>query len=286
MSFQGSSELLEPSVGSLADPAALASAQLAPVFVASLLISVWGDQLDASLLQSLAQRVRVIGTVSNYPFRFLPRTALGSGDADFSERGFRKRSFSRRDNFKPNSQRKTLTVHQCHPLRSLARLGLDDGSAPFLGQRKVVVQENLIPSQQSFSIQCAKQCVPGVKPHILRFPLLQMPPARRWRGILIWQKPPSSSRPQHPENAFQTVPVRCPEPAAIIPATLGIRQLRLNQSPLRIGQQLESTLAHSSSEPNSTPPPKIPLVRPNLFMKPSLVIVLVAATLSQEVCGQ
>ena len=139
MSYQESSELSEPRVGSLNDPAALVSAQFAPVFVAALLVvlPVWGDQFDASLLQSLAQWVRVIGAVGDHPFRFLPRPAFGSGDADFVERGFRKRSFSRRGTFKPNSQWKTLTVDQYHPLRSLAALGFTDRGAPFLAGAKL-----------------------------------------------------------------------------------------------------------------------------------------------------
>ena len=50
MSYQESSELSEPRVGSLDNPAMLVSAQLAPVFVAPLLIvlPVRGDQFDAS----------------------------------------------------------------------------------------------------------------------------------------------------------------------------------------------------------------------------------------------
>lgn len=97
MSYQESSELSEPGVGSLDNPATLVTAQLTPVFVAPLLIvlPIWGDQFDASLLQSLAQWVRVVGAVGNHPFRFLPRTAFSSGDADFFERGFRRRNFWR-----------------------------------------------------------------------------------------------------------------------------------------------------------------------------------------------
>lgn len=69
--------------------------------------------------------------------RLLPRPAFGSGDADFGECGFRKRSFSRRGTFKPNSQRKTLTVDQYHPLRALATLGFTDCGAPFLAGAKL-----------------------------------------------------------------------------------------------------------------------------------------------------
>jgi hypothetical protein len=133
MPNQESPEVAEPCIGPLDDPAALVAAQFPSVFVTPLLVvlSIWCDQFDASLLQSLAQRVRVIGTIGDHPFRLLPRAAFGPGDADFFERGFRKRSFSRRGTFKPNSQRKTLTVDQYHPLRSLAPLGFADCGAPF-----------------------------------------------------------------------------------------------------------------------------------------------------------
>ena len=139
MPYQEPSELAEPRVGPLDDPAALVTAQFPPVLVAPMLVvlSIRSDQFDAALLQPFAQRVRVVGTVGDYPFRLLPRAAFGSGDADLVERGLRKRSFSRRGTFKPNSQRKTLTVDQYHPLRSLAALGFTDGRAPFLAGAKL-----------------------------------------------------------------------------------------------------------------------------------------------------
>ena len=56
---------------------------------------------------------------------------------DFGERGFRKRNFCRRGTFQPNSQRKTLTVDQYHPLRALAALGFTDGGAPFFAGAKL-----------------------------------------------------------------------------------------------------------------------------------------------------
>ena len=139
MPNQESSELTEPCIGPLDDPAALVAAQFPSVLVTPLFVvlSIGCDQLDASLLQSLAQWVRVVRTVGNHPFRLLPRAAFGPGDTDFFERGFRKRSFSRRGTFKPNSQRKTLTVDQYHPLRSLAALGFADCRAPFLAGAKL-----------------------------------------------------------------------------------------------------------------------------------------------------
>src|SRR5258708_3833955 len=110
MTNEQSSELAEPGVGSFDDPAAFVAAQLAAIFIAPVpaVASVGHDQLDAAFLQPLAQWVRVIGAVSDHPFRLLPRPAFGPGDADLCERGFRKRSFTRRGTFQPNSQWKTL----------------------------------------------------------------------------------------------------------------------------------------------------------------------------------
>ena len=274
MPDQESSELTEPRVGSLDDPAPLVSAQFPSVFVAPLLVvvPVRGDQLDASLLQSLAQRVRVVGTIGDHAFRFLPRAAFGPGDADFLERGFRKRSFSRRGTFKPNSQRKTLTVDQYHPLRSLAALGFTDGSAPFLAGAKLPSRKasshrsNPSPSkapsnvrQASSQTSCSSHC----------FKRRQQVAGE---GYLSGRNRQAAPCPQHPENAFQAVPVRCPGPTAVIPAALGLRQQRLNQSPLRIRQQFKSTLAHTTSETNSDLLQKVLVLRPNLFMKQTLRI--------------
>jgi len=46
------------------------------------------DQFNASLLQPMAQRVRIVAAIGNRPFRLLSRT----GYAGFGERGFRKRN--------------------------------------------------------------------------------------------------------------------------------------------------------------------------------------------------
>jgi hypothetical protein len=139
MTNEQSSELAEPSVGSFDDPAAFVAAQLSAIFIAPVpaVASVRHDQLDASFLQPLAQWVRVVGAVSDHPFRLLPGPAFGPGDADLCERGFRKRSFTRRGTFQPNSQWKTLAVDQYHPLRSLAALGFTDRSAPFFAGAKL-----------------------------------------------------------------------------------------------------------------------------------------------------
>ena len=76
-------------------------------------------------------------------------------DTDFSECGFRQTSFSCRGSFQPNSQRKTLTVDQYHPLRALATL-VFRSQRPFLGRSDAAVQEALFPLQQPHPIQCTQ----------------------------------------------------------------------------------------------------------------------------------
>ena len=132
-------ELSEPCVGALDDPAALVAPELSAVLMLSLLavLAVWDDEVDASLFEPFAERVGVVGTVGDHAFRLRARTASGARDLDFGERGFRKRNFSRRGTFEPNSQRKTATVDQYHPLRTLATLGFTDSGAPFFAGAKL-----------------------------------------------------------------------------------------------------------------------------------------------------
>ena len=139
MADKQSAELSEPCVGSFDDPSALVTPEFSAVLVFALLVvfAIRNDEVDASLFEPLAQRVGVIGAVGDHPFRLLPRSAFGARDFDLGERGFRKRNFSRRGTFKPNSQRKTATVDQYHPLRALATLGFTDCGAPFLAGAKL-----------------------------------------------------------------------------------------------------------------------------------------------------
>src|SRR6516165_1407657 len=117
MTDQQPAELSQPSSRPLHDPAALVSPELAPILISPVLVvpSIRHDQLDAAAAQSLTQRIGVVAAIGNHAFRFLPRAAFRLGDPDLGERGFRKRNFTRRGTFQPNSQRKTFTVDQYHP---------------------------------------------------------------------------------------------------------------------------------------------------------------------------
>ena len=139
MTNQQATELSEPSIGPLHDPTASITPQLASIFIApgSVVLAVGHDQFNASLVQAAAQRVGIVSGVGNHPLRLLPRAALRSRNADFLERGFRKLNFTGGGTFQPNSQRKTFTVDQYHPLRALASLGFADGSAPFFAGAKL-----------------------------------------------------------------------------------------------------------------------------------------------------
>ena len=139
MTDEQSAELSQPCVGSFDDPSALVAPQFPTVLIPFHLVvfAVGRDQLDATSLPSLAQRIGVVAAICDHPFRLLARPAFWPGDADSGERGVRKRNFSRRGTFQPNSQRNTLTVSQYHPLRSLAALGFADCRAPFFAGAKL-----------------------------------------------------------------------------------------------------------------------------------------------------
>jgi hypothetical protein len=139
MTNKESTELTEPGIRAFDDPSALVSAELPAVLVAPELavLAVRNDEVDASFLEPFAQWIGVVGAVGDHSFRLLSRPAFGARDFDLGERGFRKRNFSRRGTFEPNSQRKTATVDQYHPLRPLATLGFTDCGAPFFAGAKL-----------------------------------------------------------------------------------------------------------------------------------------------------
>jgi len=139
MANEESAKLTEPCIGAFDDPASFVASELAPVFIAPELavLAIWNDEVDAALLEALAQGIGVIGAIGDHAFRLLPGPAFEAGDSDCVERGFRKRNLCWRGTFEPNSQRKTATVDQYHPLRALAALGFTDCGAPFFAGAKL-----------------------------------------------------------------------------------------------------------------------------------------------------
>jgi hypothetical protein len=99
---------------------------------------VWANQLDASLLEPLSQRVAIITLVGNEAFRILSRTASAfSCNSNVFYRLFQQRDLRWGRRVQVVSQRNTLAVDHHHPLRSLAAFGLSDALAPFFAGAKL-----------------------------------------------------------------------------------------------------------------------------------------------------
>ena len=253
MTNQQSAELTEPGIGSLHDPAPFVSPQscvhlrsACPLVV----LPVGRDQLDGSLLQPLAQRVGVVSRLGDYALRLLPRPAFRAWDADFGERGFRKRNFCRRGTFQPNSQRKTLTVDQYHPLRSLAALGFTDCGAPFFAGAK-------LPSRKvssHFSRPSSSSA-----PSSARHASSQTPSSSHCfsRRQQVAGEGNSSGRNRHAAPVCRIHrmpskhgPVRCPRSASVVPPRFGSGSNGSISSHCSSRQQLLPLLHDRSSTAN------------------------------------
>jgi hypothetical protein len=139
MTNQQAAKLSEPRIGSFYDPSTLVSTEFPAVLIAPPLVvlSVRRNQINAALFEPLAKWIGVIATVGYDALRLLARAASWPWGADFRDCGLRKLNFTRRGTFEPNSHRKTFTVDQYHPLRSLAAFGLADCRAPFFAGAKL-----------------------------------------------------------------------------------------------------------------------------------------------------
>ena len=84
MTNQQPTELSQPCIGSLHDPAVFIPPKLAPVFVPAMLVilPIGHDQFDSAAAQSLVQRIGIVTTIGNHALRFLPWTAFGARDSD------------------------------------------------------------------------------------------------------------------------------------------------------------------------------------------------------------
>src|SRR2546428_12512963 len=135
------SEVAQPRVGALDDPAPFVSPKRAAVLRcrSNAISLVRADQFDPPLPQPLAQWIAVVRFVSDHPHRLLPRPAgvVTPPYADRRERGFREPDFRGRGRVKVVSQRKTAAVDHHHPLCPLAPLGFSDSAAPFFAGAKL-----------------------------------------------------------------------------------------------------------------------------------------------------
>ena len=224
--------MAEPCVGSFDDPASFVASELAPVFVAPVfaVFSVGHDEVDATLGESFSQRVGVVGAVGDHAFRLRSRAAFASGDFDFG-----KRSFSRRGTFQPNSERKTATVDQYHPLCSLAALGFANRRAPFSPEQSCRPETS--PPTSAGPRHRAHPTTPATRRAIrLALSTASTAASRSPEMDTCRAKTPRRTGLQHPKNALKTRPVRRPRTPTLVLAALRLRQQRLDQLPLRIVQ--------------------------------------------------
>ena len=141
VAYHQAPEVPQPCVGALHDPATLIAPQRSSVLRggSNAILLVRADQLDPANLQTMPQRIAIVGFVSDHAQGFLswsPRM-MGSTYADRRERRFRKPDFRRGCRVKVVSQRNTAAVDHHHPLRPLAPLGFPDSSAPFFAGAKL-----------------------------------------------------------------------------------------------------------------------------------------------------
>src|ERR1700736_2699081 len=78
---------------------------------------------------------------------------------------------------------------------------------PFFSRREAGVDEHFVPVEQAVLIERVEEGVPDLHQHVFAFPLHQPPPTGTGRRIPLRQISPTSTAPQHPQNAFETSPI-------------------------------------------------------------------------------
>src|SRR5260370_15593227 len=135
---------MQPGKQSFDLPTPTIAPQLAPVLRVGLapVDFMRRDQLDAVLLlQSLIQRIAVVGPVADHSLRRRHREALLDG-------GFDETSFMGRSASNPGGDRKTMALRNCHDLGPFAAACWTNCTAPFFAPAKVA----------SMKVSCKSNC--------------------------------------------------------------------------------------------------------------------------------
>src|SRR5581483_8200575 len=230
MTNQQSTKLAQPRVGSLHDPASLIAAQFTSIFIASLrtILAVRHDQVDASLPQSLSQRIGIVSRICNHSGRLLSRTAWATRDADLGEGGFRKLNFMAERHFPAELPAEYLDRRPIPSILYPCHAWFYRRQSPFFSWSKTAVEKGLVPLQQAFLVQSAQQGSPRLQPDALLFPLLQPPPTGGRGRKFLWQKTPGCAGLQNPQDPFETVSIGFWWPAMPVLSSLRRRKQWLN----------------------------------------------------------
>ena len=146
-------EVLYPCVRPLHNPTPAVSAQTAPVLMSGSLVVASGreNRFNSLGCQGLPQRIAVVATVGDKPFRFSANKLAG-----FQSRQ-EELHFRRRRRVHVKSDRSTRAINQYHKLCSLAALGLSNKVAPFLALMKVPSTKHSFQRIWSSSSSCFRK---------------------------------------------------------------------------------------------------------------------------------
>ena len=153
-------EVAEPADRAFDHPASSVPAQRSAILRGrtNAILLVRTDQFDPATPQTSTQRIAVVRSVGNHPFRLLARTprVMPPAYADRRQRRLREPDLRRGCRTKVLSQRNTLAVDHHHPLRPLAPLGFSDSAAPFFAEAKLPSKNDSLQSSCSRSFNSLK----------------------------------------------------------------------------------------------------------------------------------
>lgn len=167
-------EVSQPGKGAFDFPPPSVTSQCSPILGRrfSSVAAMWADQLDAPLLETVAQRVAVVGAVGDEALGLAPGPASSSSwHPHLGQRPLDQLHLCRRGAVQVVSQRNTLAVDHHHPLGALAALGFADALAPFLAGAKLPSMKLSLQSSWPRRSSSARNC---------RHTLSQMPSASHW----------------------------------------------------------------------------------------------------------
>src|SRR5579859_5783900 len=117
------------------------------------------QQLDTTLVKSIAQGIGVVSFVGDDPLGFLSRSSSApTGNSHPRERRLGERDLCRRSARELRSQRYALAIDQYHPLCPLPTLGFSHSSAPFLAATKLPSRKVSSHCNSSCWLRAANSC--------------------------------------------------------------------------------------------------------------------------------
>src|SRR5215217_1251542 len=142
MTNLNSSKVLQPGKQAFDFPTSFISAQDTAILGGRFLAVgfVWRNHLNSLLLQTLIERIAIIGSITDQSFRFFFGESLFQGF-------FHQLHFMWRSTSNGYGERKTSAICHCHELCTFAPLGFSHPSAPFLAITKLPSMKHSVRSK-------------------------------------------------------------------------------------------------------------------------------------------